>query len=126
MLFRSRAAETKARAEAKALEPEPSPEPKPTFESKAAEEAWEEKRRAHDEEVAAREAAAKVEADRADAEHEEKLKAHEAEVAAREAAALKVATSNRPRASLQLLDERPPVVSHRQALAILGRLKTNR
>ena len=121
-----RAAETKARAEAKALEPEPSPEPKPTFESKAAEEAWEEKRRAHDEEVAAREAAAKVEADRADAEHEEKLKAHEAEVAAREAAALKVATSNRPRASLQLLDERPPVVSHRQALAILGRLKTNR
>ena len=70
-------------------------------------------------------AAAKVVADRTDAEHEDKLKAHEAEVAAREAAALKVATSTRPRASLQLLDERPRV-SHRQALAILGRLKTSR
>jgi len=120
-----RAAEAKARAEAKALEPSPSPAPKPTFETAEEEAAWEEKRRAHEEEVAAREAAAKVLAERAEAEHEEKVKAHEAEVAAREAAARKVAASTRPRASLQLLDERPRV-SHRQALALLGRLKTNR
>ena len=122
---RRRAAEAKARAEAKALEPSPSPAPKPTFETAEEEAAWEEKRRAHEEEVAAREAAAKVVAERAEAEHEEKVKAHEAEVAAREAAARKVAASTRPRASLQLLDERPRV-SHRQALALLGHLKTNR
>ena len=119
-----RAAEAKARAEAKALEPEPSPEPMPTFGTKAEKEAWEEKRRAHGEEAAAREAAAKVLEGRADAEHAEKVKAHEAEVAAREAAALKVATSTRPQANLQLLER--PRVSHRQALAILGRLKMNR
>ena len=93
-----------------------SPAAKPTFETAEEEAAWEEKRRAHEEEVAA----AKVLAERAaEAEHEEKVKVHEVEVAAREAAARKVAASTRPRASLQLLDERPRV-SHRQALALLG------
>lgn len=81
------AAEKLAKAEAVALEPSPSPAPMPESKTEDERQDWEERARAHDVEVAAREAAAKIVVDRANAAHEEKVRSRDEEVKARAAGA---------------------------------------